>query len=122
VQVIPHVTDAIKEFVLDRQRGRRLRAGRDRRHGRRYRGLPFLEAIRQLGNELPRGQCVYIHLTLLPYIPTAGELKTKPTQHSVKELRSIGIQPDILLCAATARSPRASAASSRCSATCARAR
>jgi CTP synthase len=61
-------------------------------------GLPFFEAIRQLGNELPRGHAVYIHLTLLPFIPSAGELKTKPTQHSVKELRSIGIQPDILLC------------------------
>jgi len=59
--------------------------------------LPFFEAIRQLGNELPRGGAVYIHLTLMPYIPSAGELKTKPTQHSVKELRSIGIQPDILL-------------------------
>ena len=61
-------------------------------------GLPFFEAIRQLGNELPRGSSVFIHLTLMPYIPSAGELKTKPTQHSVKELRSIGIQPDILLC------------------------
>ena len=61
-------------------------------------GLPFFEAIRQLGNELPRNTAIYIHLTLLPYIPAAGELKTKPTQHSVKELRSIGIQPDILLC------------------------
>src|SRR5499426_1597103 len=61
-------------------------------------GLPFFEAIRQLGNELPRGGSVFIHLTLIPYIPSAGELKTKPTQHSVKELRSIGIQPDILLC------------------------
>jgi len=59
--------------------------------------MPFLEAIRQLGNELPRGQAVYVHLTLMPYIPTAGELKTKPTQHSVRELRSIGIAPDILL-------------------------
>ena len=61
-------------------------------------GLPFFEAIRQLGNDLPRSHCIYIHLTLLPYIPAAGEMKTKPTQHSVKELRSIGIQPDILLC------------------------
>jgi CTP synthase len=59
--------------------------------------LPFFEAIRQLGNDLPRGACIYIHLTLMPYIATAGELKTKPTQHSVKELRSIGVQPDILL-------------------------
>ena len=61
-------------------------------------GLPFLEAIRQFGNELPRHHAIYIHLTLMPFIPSAGELKTKPTQHSVKELRSIGIQPDILLC------------------------
>ncbi len=61
-------------------------------------GLPFFEAIRQLGNELPRGNSVFIHLTLVPFIPSAGELKTKPTQHSVKELRSIGIQPDVLLC------------------------
>ena len=61
-------------------------------------GLPFFEAIRQLGQELPRGHACFIHLTLLPYIKTAGEMKTKPTQHSVKELRSIGIQPDILLC------------------------
>ena len=61
-------------------------------------GLPFFEAIRQIGNELPRRHAIFIHLTLLPYIKAAGELKTKPTQHSVKELRSIGIQPDILLC------------------------
>jgi CTP synthase len=61
-------------------------------------GLPYFEAIRQLGNELPRGHAIYVHLTLLPFIPSAGELKTKPTQHSVKELRSIGIQPHILLC------------------------
>ena len=61
-------------------------------------GLPFFEAIRQLGQELPRGHACFVHLTLLPFIKTAGEMKTKPTQHSVKELRSIGIQPDILLC------------------------
>ncbi len=61
-------------------------------------GLPFFEAIRQLGQELPRGDSCFVHLTLLPFIKTAGEMKTKPTQHSVKELRSIGIQPDILLC------------------------
>ena len=61
-------------------------------------GLPFLEAIRQLGNELGRERSLFMHLTLLPYIPAAGELKTKPTQHSVKELQSVGIQPDILLC------------------------
>lgn len=68
--------------------------------------LPFFESIRQLGNELPRGACVYIHLTLMPWIPTAGELKTKPTQHSVKELRSIGIQPDILLVRADREIPQ----------------
>jgi CTP synthase len=61
-------------------------------------GLPFFEAIRQLGQELPRGHACFVHLTLLPFIKTAGEMKTKPTQHSVKELRSIGIQPDVLLC------------------------
>ena len=60
--------------------------------------MPFFEAIRQLGNELPRGDTVFVHLTLIPDINSAGELKTKPTQHSVKELRSIGIQPDVLLC------------------------
>jgi CTP synthase len=98
VQVIPHVTDAIKQFVT---------AGNDDvdfvlvEIGGTVgdiEGLPFFEAIRQLHNDLPRGASIFIHLTLLPYIPSAGELKTKPTQHSVKELRSIGIQPDILLC------------------------
>jgi CTP synthase len=100
VQVIPHVTDAIKEFIT---------AGTDdvdfvlAEIGGTVgdiEGLPFFEAIRQLGQDLGRGSCIYIHLTLLPFIPSAGELKTKPTQHSVKELRSIGIQPDVLLCRA----------------------
>ena len=68
--------------------------------------MPFLESIRQIGNDLPRNSCVYIHLTLMPYIPTAGELKTKPTQHSVKELRSIGIAPDILLVPRRPRHPQ----------------
>jgi len=100
VQVIPHVTDAIKAFVL---------------HGNEdvdfvlceiggtvgdIEGLPFFEAIRQLGNELPHNDAVFIHLTLMPFIASAGEMKTKPTQHSVRELRAIGIQPDILLCRA----------------------
>jgi hypothetical protein len=67
--------------------------------------LPFFEAIRQLGNDLPRGSTSYMHLTLVPFIPSAGELKTKPTQHSVKELRGIGIQPDILLCRADREIP-----------------
>jgi hypothetical protein len=61
-------------------------------------GLPFFEAIRQLGNELPRGSTAFIHLTLVPFIPSAGELKTKPTQHSVNELRRIGIHPDVIVC------------------------
>ncbi|HEY5411218.1 MAG TPA: CTP synthase [Caulobacteraceae bacterium] len=103
VQVIPHVTDEIKRFILSDARGE---------DGREpdfvlveiggtvgdIEGLPFFEAIRQLGQELPRGHACFVHLTLLPFIKTAGEMKTKPTQHSVKELRSIGIQPDVLLC------------------------
>jgi len=100
VQVIPHVTDMIKEFIL---------AGSDDvdfllcEIGGTVgdiEGLPFFEAIRQLGNELGRERHAFVHLTLVPYIEAAGELKTKPTQHSVKELRAIGIQPDILLCRA----------------------
>jgi len=98
VQVIPHVTDAIKEFVLSGNGDVDFVLVEIGGTVGDIEGLPFFEAIRQLGNDLPRGHSVYIHLTLLPYIPSAGELKTKPTQHSVKELRSIGIQPDILLC------------------------
>ncbi len=98
VQVIPHVTDAIKNFVLDGNEGFDFVLVEIGGTVGDIEGLPFFEAIRQLGNDLPRGSSVYIHLTLLPFIPSAGELKTKPTQHSVKELRSIGIQPDILLC------------------------
>ena len=97
VQVIPHVTDAIKAFVLDGNEGFDFVLCEIGGTVGDIEGLPFFEAIRQLGNDLPRGSCVYIHLTLMPYIATAGELKTKPTQHSVKELRSIGIQPDMLL-------------------------
>jgi CTP synthase len=98
VQVIPHVTDAIKEFVLGGNEGYDFVLVEIGGTVGDIEGLPFFEAIRQLGNELPRASVVYIHLTLLPFIPSAGELKTKPTQHSVKELRSIGIQPHILLC------------------------
>jgi CTP synthase len=98
VQVIPHVTNAIKEFILDDNDGFDFVLVEIGGTVGDIEGLPFFEAIRQLGNELPRRSAVYIHLTLLPFIPSAGELKTKPTQHSVKELRSIGIQPDILLC------------------------
>ncbi|MEQ9144699.1 MAG: CTP synthase [Parvibaculaceae bacterium] len=98
VQVIPHVTDAIKEFVLDGNEGVDFVLCEIGGTVGDIEGLPFFEAIRQLGNELPRGRTCFIHLTLLPFIPSAGEMKTKPTQHSVKELRSIGIQPDILMC------------------------
>jgi CTP synthase len=98
VQVIPHVTNAIKEFVTADNDGVDFVLVEIGGTVGDIEGLPFFEAIRQLGNELPRNHAIYIHLTLLPFIPTAGELKTKPTQHSVKELRSIGIQPDILLC------------------------
>jgi CTP synthase len=98
VQVIPHVTNEIKDFVLRGNDGFDFVLVEIGGTVGDIEGLPFFEAIRQLGNELPRGHAIYIHLTLLPYIPSAGELKTKPTQHSVKELRSIGIQPDILLC------------------------
>jgi CTP synthase len=97
VQVIPHVTDAIKDFVRTGNEGVDFVLVEIGGTVGDIEGLPFFEAIRQLGNELPRGDAVFIHLTLMPYIPSAGELKTKPTQHSVKELRSIGIQPDILL-------------------------
>jgi CTP synthase len=98
VQVIPHVTDAIKQFVTSGNEGLDFVLVEIGGTVGDIEGLPFFEAIRQLGNELPRGDSVFIHLTLLPFIPSAGELKTKPTQHSVKELRGIGIQPDIILC------------------------
>ena len=98
IQVIPHVTDEIKDFI---------RTGEDEVDFMLceiggtvgdIEGLPFFEAIRQFSQDKPRGQCIFMHLTLLPYMKTSGELKTKPTQHSVKELRSIGIAPDILVC------------------------
>jgi CTP synthase len=98
IQVIPHVTNEIKDF---------LEIGGDEVDFMLceiggtvgdIEGLPFFEAIRQFGQEKPRGQCIFMHLTLLPFIAASGELKTKPTQHSVKELRSIGIAPDVLVC------------------------
>src|SRR5690348_16263971 len=98
IQVIPHVTNAIKEFVRDGNDGYDFVLVEIGGTVGDIESLPFLEAIRQLGNDLPRRHAIYIHLTLMPYIPSAGELKTKPTQHSVRELRAIGIQPDILLC------------------------
>src|SRR5690606_22500639 len=105
-QAVPHVTDAIKECVTSGNEGIDFVLVEIGGTVGDIEGLPFFEASRQLGNELPRGSAVYIRLTLLPYIPSAGELKTKPTQHSVKELRSIGIQPDILLCRSDRPIPR----------------
>ena len=105
IQVIPHITNAIKEFVmadLDNEEFLLCEIGGTVGD---IESLPFLEAIRQLGNDLGRENVMYLHLTLLPYIPTAGELKTKPTQHSVKELLSVGIQADLLLCRADREIP-----------------
>ncbi len=98
IQVIPHVTNEIKDF---------LHVGEDEVDFMLceiggtvgdIEGLPFFEAIRQFSQDKERGQCIFMHLTLLPYLEASGELKTKPTQHSVKELRSIGLQPDVLVC------------------------
>ena len=98
IQVIPHVTDAIKEFVLSNHDGEDFILCEIGGTVGDIESLPFLEAIRQIGNELGRDTTCFLHVTLIPYIAAAGELKTKPTQHSVKELQSVGIQPDILLC------------------------
>jgi CTP synthase len=98
VQVIPHITDAIKEFIEADLSDEDFCLCEIGGTVGDIESLPFLEAIRQLGNELGKSQTMFIHLTLVPWIPAAGELKTKPTQHSVKELLGLGIQPDILLC------------------------
>jgi CTP synthase len=100
VQVIPHITDEIKNHIKRGAEGADVAIVEVGGTVGDIESLPFLEAIRQMGFEEGRSNACYIHLTLLPWIPTAGELKTKPTQHSVKELRQIGIQPDILLCRA----------------------
>ena len=97
VQVIPHVTNEIKSFVLDGNDEFDFVLCEIGGTVGDIEAMPFIEAIRQLGNDLPRGNAVYVHLTLMPYIPAAGELKTKPTQHSVKELQALGIAPDVLL-------------------------
>ena len=98
VQVIPHITDEIKTHIKRGAEGAEVAIVEVGGTVGDIESLPFLEAIRQMGFEEGRENTCYIHLTLLPWIPTAGELKTKPTQHSVKELREIGIQPDMLLC------------------------
>ncbi|EJF81861.1 CTP synthase [Bartonella doshiae] len=97
VQVIPHVTDEIKKFITTGNEEFDFVLCEIGGTVGDIEAMPFLEAIRQIHNELPRKTVIYVHLTLMPYIPSAGELKTKPTQHSVKELQSIGIAPDILL-------------------------
>jgi CTP synthase len=106
IQVIPHVTNAIKDFILEGNEGFDFVLCEIGGTVGDIESLPFLEAIRQIKNELPRNHAAYVHVTLLPFIPSAGELKTKPTQHSVSELRSIGIQPDILLCRTDREIPR----------------
>ena len=106
VQVIPHVTDAIKAFVRADLADEDFVICEIGGTVGDIEGLPFLEAIRQLGNELGRERSLFLHCTLIPYIAAAGELKTKPTQHSVKELQSMGIKPDILVCRAEREIPR----------------
>jgi CTP synthase len=98
IQVIPHVTNEIKDFISIGEDEVDFMLCEIGGTVGDIEGLPFFEAIRQFANDKPRGQCLFMHLTLLPYIAASGELKTKPTQHSVKELRSIGIAPDILVC------------------------
>ncbi len=98
VQVIPHITDAIKETILNQTEGLDFVLVEIGGTVGDIELLPFLEAIRQLGNELTPANAMFVHLTLVPYIPSAGELKTKPTQHSVKELQNVGIQPHMLIC------------------------
>ncbi|MDJ0992083.1 MAG: CTP synthase [Dinoroseobacter sp.] len=98
IQVIPHVTNEIKDFIAIGEDEVDFMLCEIGGTVGDIEGLPFFEAIRQFGQDKPRGQCIFMHLTLLPYIAASGELKTKPTQHSVKELRSIGIAPDVLVC------------------------
>ncbi|MBI1492456.1 CTP synthase [Halocynthiibacter styelae] len=98
IQVIPHVTNEIKDFIDIGEDEVDFMLCEIGGTVGDIEGLPFFEAIRQFANDKPRGDCIFMHLTLLPYIAASGELKTKPTQHSVKELRSIGIAPDVLVC------------------------
>ena len=100
VQVIPHITDEMKRCIVEGAADAEVAMVEIGGTVGDIESLPFLESIRQMGVEMGHDNVLFMHLTLLPYIPTAGEIKTKPTQHSVKELRSIGIQPDVLLCRA----------------------
>ena len=105
IQVIPHVTDEIKKFIEIGEKEVDFMLCEIGGTVGDIEGLPFFEAIRQFSQEKGVGSCIFMHLTLVPYIQTSGELKTKPTQHSVKELRSIGLSPDILVCRAKDRIP-----------------
>jgi len=98
IQVVPHVTNEIKDFIAIGEDDVDFMLCEIGGTVGDIEGLPFFEAIRQFSHDQPRGQCIFMHLTLLPYLAASGELKTKPTQHSVKELQSIGIAPDILVC------------------------
>jgi CTP synthase len=100
VQVIPHITDEIKDRIRRVSKGKHIDIVITEIGGTAgdIESLPFLEAIRQLPLEMGKENVIFVHLTLVPYIHAAGELKTKPTQHSVGTLREIGIQPDVLLC------------------------
>ena len=106
IQVIPHVTNEIKEFISIGEDEVDFMLCEIGGTVGDIEGLPFFEAIRQFSQDKPRGQCIFMHLTLLPFIKASGELKTKPTQHSVKELRSIGIAPDILVCRSEGSIPK----------------
>ncbi len=105
IQVIPHITNEIKRRVVDGAEGADVAIVEIGGTVGDIESQPFIEAIRQLGTELGRERAMYMHLTLIPYLRASGEIKTKPTQHSVKELRSIGIQPDILVCRSEAPLP-----------------
>jgi len=107
VQVIPHVTDEIKDFIREKDGTADFVLCEIGGTVGDIESLPFIEAIRQFGNEMGRDRALFLHVTLLPYIPAAGELKTKPTQHSVKELMGMGIRPRILLCRADREVPEA---------------
>jgi CTP synthase len=120
VQVIPHVTDAIKTFVPTAMTTMISCSARSAARWATSRGCRSSKRSASLARSCRVASAIYMHLTLMPYIPSAGELKTKPTQHSVKELRSIGIQPDMLMCRATGEIPERAAQDLRCSAMCAK--
>jgi len=105
VQVVPHVTDRIKKFISHDIKDEDFIICEIGGTVGDIESLPFLEAIRQFSNDIGKNNSLFIHLTLVPYMKTSGELKTKPTQHSVKELRSLGIQPDIIICRSEKKIP-----------------